>query len=104
MSPTQSTGISNEKFAPWLRRELLRAVRNSLILLVAGGALAWGLTTASPAFATGWTNFNYRLSAVALDQHPVALVRLFAARLPLGDLLGQLHQARRNILGQLHLL
>ncbi len=81
MSPTQSTGISNEKFAPWLRRELLRAVRNSLILLVAGGALVWGLTAASPAFATGWTNFNYRLSAVALDQHPVALVRLFAARL-----------------------
>jgi hypothetical protein len=81
MNPIKSTGISNEKFAPWLRRELLRALRNGLILLVAGGALIWGLTAASPAFSEGWANFNYRLSAVALDQHPVALVRLFANRL-----------------------
>jgi hypothetical protein len=81
MKPIKSTGISNEKFAPWVRRELLRAARNGLILLVAGGAAIWGLNAASPAFASGWTNFNYNLSAVALDQHPVALVRLFASRL-----------------------
>ena len=81
MNPIKSTGISNEKFAPWVRRELLRALRNGAILLVAGGALVWGLTTLSPAFSDGWANFNYRLSAVALDQPPVALVRLFANRL-----------------------
>ena len=81
MNPTKSTGISNEKFAPWLRRELLRALRNGLVLLAAGGAIIWGLTAVSPAFSDGWANFNYRLSAVALDQHPVALVRLFANRL-----------------------
>ena len=81
MNPIKSTGISNEKFAPWLRRELVRALRNGLILLVAGGAVIWGLTAASPRFAEGWADFNYRLSAVALDQHPVALVRHFANRL-----------------------
>jgi hypothetical protein len=81
MNPIKSTGISNEKFAPWLRRELIRAARNGLILLLAGGAVIWGLTAVSPRFAEGWTHFNYRLSSVALDQHPVALVRLFASRL-----------------------
>jgi hypothetical protein len=81
MNPIKSTGISNEKFAPWLRRELARAFKLGLVLLIAGGALAWGLTAASSSFAAGWTNFNYRLSAVALDQHPVALVRTFATRL-----------------------
>jgi hypothetical protein len=81
MSPIKSTGISNEKFAPWLRRELIRAGKWGLILLVAGTVLVWGLAAASPSFATGWANFNYRLSAVALDEHPVALVRTFATRL-----------------------
>lgn len=81
MNPIKSTGISNEKFAPWLRRELLRAARHGLVLLVAGGAIAWGLTAASPAFADRWANFNYQLSRVALDQHPVALVRTFATQL-----------------------
>ncbi len=81
MNPIKSTGISNEKFAPWLRRELLRALKLGLVLLVAGGAISWGLTTASPAFAASWSNFNYRLSSVALDEHPVALVRTFATRL-----------------------
>jgi hypothetical protein len=81
MSPIKSSGISDEKFAPWLRRELLRACKGGLVLLVAGLVLVWGLTAASPSFATGWSNFNYRLSAAALDQHPVALVRTFATRL-----------------------
>lgn len=81
MSPIKSTGLSNERFRPWLRRELLRALRNGFILLAAGLAAIWGLTAISPAFTAGWTNFNYQLSAVALDQHPLALARLFATRL-----------------------
>ncbi len=81
MRAIKSTGISEEKFGPWLRRELLRSLKLGLILLVAGGALIWALTAVSPAFASGWTNFNYRLSAAALDEHPVALVRTFATRL-----------------------
>ena len=81
MRSIKSTGISNEKFAPWLRRELARACKLGLVLLAAGGAVIWGLTAASPAFEAGWTNFNYRLSGVALDQHPLALARTFASRL-----------------------
>jgi hypothetical protein len=81
MSPIKSTGISNEKFGPWLRRELLRALRLGLVLLAAGTVAGWGLTAVSPAFEAGWTSFNYRLSGVALDQHPLALARTFAARL-----------------------
>jgi hypothetical protein len=81
MRAIKSTGISEEKFGPWLRRALMRSLKLGLILLVAGGGLIWGLTAASPSFASGWTNFNYRLSAAALDEHPVALVRTFATRL-----------------------
>jgi len=81
MRSIKSTGISNEKFAPWLRRELARACKRGLALLVAGGALVWGLTTVSSSFESGWTNFNYRLSGVALDEHPLALARTFASRL-----------------------
>ena len=81
MSPIKSTGISNEKFRPWLARELKRALRHGLIFLATGGAAVLGLNALSPSFAAGWTDFNYRLSAVALDEHPVALVRVFAARL-----------------------
>jgi hypothetical protein len=81
MSSLKSTGISNEKFRPWLRRELARAIKSGLVLLVAGSALLWGLTACSPAIGEGWTRFNYQLSTVALDQHPLALARIFASRL-----------------------
>jgi len=81
MPSIKSTGISDEKFRPWLRRELVRALKSGLVLLAAGTAASWGLTVASPAFAAGWTGFNYRLSGVALDQHPLALARTFATRL-----------------------
>jgi len=81
MSPIKSTGLSTENFRPWLARELRRALKHGLIFLIGGGALVWSLTAFSPAFAAGWTNFNYRLSAVALDQHPLALARSFATRL-----------------------
>lgn len=81
MRSIKSTGISNEKFAPWLRRELARALKRGVVLVVAGGALVWGLAAVSSSFEAGWTNFNYRLSGVALDQHPLALARTFASRL-----------------------
>ena len=81
MSALKSTGISEEKFRPWLRRELVRALQRGLALLVAGSALVWGLTAAAPALVGGWTRFNYQLSTVALDQHPLALARTFASRL-----------------------
>lgn len=77
----KSTGISNEKFKPWLRRELARALKWGIILLCSGLALSSGLTALSPGFSTNWTTFNYQLSSVALDQHPVALVRTFASRM-----------------------
>ena len=38
MRAIKSTGISEEKFGPWLRRELVRALKLGLILLVAGAS------------------------------------------------------------------
>ncbi len=81
MRAIKSTGISGDKFGPWLRRELRRSLRLGLFLLIVGTGLAWGLTATSPRAAAGWTDFNYRLSAAALDEHPVALLRTFATRL-----------------------
>ena len=81
MRSLKSTGLSEEKFKPWLRRELVRAAKWGAALLVSGLVVAGGLTTVSPGFAAHWTTFNYQLSSVALDQHPVALVRTFATRL-----------------------
>lgn len=81
MRAIKSTGISEEKFGLWLRRELRRAVKLGLILLVASTGVVWALTATSPTTAAGWAEFNYRLSAAALDEHPVALVRTFATRL-----------------------
>lgn len=81
MSLIKSTGISNEKFRPWLRHELSRALKQGLLLLVLGLFAIWGLAAVSPAFSNGWAAFNYRLSSVALDQHPLALARTFASRL-----------------------
>jgi len=81
MSALKSSGISAEKFRPWLQRELARAFKLGLMLLVAGAALVWGLTAVSPAMVGGWSRFNYQLSGVALDQHPLALARTFATRL-----------------------
>ena len=81
MSSIKSTGISEEKFRPWLRHELARALKLGLVLLASGAAAVWSLSAVSPAFSAGWTNFNYQLSSVALDQHPLALARTFATRL-----------------------
>lgn len=81
MSSTKSTGISNEKFKPWFRSELIRAVKWGAAMLVGGLIVSGGLTAVSPSFSSYWATFNYQLSSVALDQHPVALVRTFATRL-----------------------
>ncbi|MEJ1971333.1 MAG: hypothetical protein WDM96_02065 [Lacunisphaera sp.] len=81
MSSIKSTGLSEEKFAPWLRRESLRALKLSLILLAIGSLAAWGVTNLSTAVANQWSAFNYQLTKVALDQHPLALARSFASRL-----------------------
>lgn len=81
MSSTKSTGISNEKFKPWLRAELIRALKLGAALFVVSWAISWTAARVSAGFAARWTTFNYELSGVALDQHPVALVRTFATRL-----------------------
>jgi hypothetical protein len=81
MSSIKSTGLSDEKFAPWLRRELIRALCHSAILLLSGGLLVWILTSLSPRAGTRWSDFNYQLTKVALDQHPLALARSFSSRL-----------------------
>jgi hypothetical protein len=81
MSSMKSTGLSDEKFAPWLRRESLKALKLSAILLLSGILAGWALSVASPAVAEGWSSFNYRLSKTALDKHPLALARGFATRL-----------------------
>jgi hypothetical protein len=81
MISSKSKGLSDEKFAPWVRRESIRAVKLSAGLLAIGLILAWVLSSLSPAVAEGWSSFNYRLSKVALDQHPLALARGFSSRL-----------------------
>lgn len=81
MSATKSMGISNDKFGVWLRREFWRSLRWGAGLGIAGGLLVVALNALSPAFATHWTQFNYQLSSVALDQHPLALARTFGTHL-----------------------
>ena len=81
MRSIKSTGISEDKFRPWLRHELGRALRQGLVLLAVGLITTWALVAVSPGFSSGWTSFNYQLSSVALDEHPLALARTFASRL-----------------------
>jgi len=85
MSPIKSTGISDEKFLPWLRHELGRALKQGLLLLVTGLIVTWALGAISPGFASSWTNFNYQLSSAALDEHPLALARTLGSRLRESD-------------------
>lgn len=81
MSPTKSQGISNEKFGVWLRREFWRSLRLGAGFGIVGAILIVALNALSPAFAAQWTLFNYQLSSVALDQHPLALARTFGSHL-----------------------
>lgn len=70
-----------ETFGQWLRRELWREARLALVLLAAGGCAVLGLDTLWPGFGPSWSRLNYQLTYVALEQHPVALIRTFANRL-----------------------
>jgi len=81
MSSTKSKGISEDKFGVWFRRESWRALRLGLLLAVIGFIVSQSLTLVSPDFSAAWDRFNYQLSSVALDQHPLALARTFGARL-----------------------
>lgn len=81
MSSSKSKGLSDEKFAPWLRQESIRALKWSCGLLAVGLLLGWALSSLSPAVVEQWSSFNYRLSKVALDKHPLALARSLTSRL-----------------------
>ncbi|MEI6106413.1 MAG: hypothetical protein WCR49_05305 [Opitutae bacterium] len=81
MSTTRSKGISDDKFGVWLRRESWLTLKLSALALIVGLAVSQALLALSPAIAAGWDRLNYQLSVVALDQHPVALIRTFGARL-----------------------
>ncbi|MDB6115055.1 MAG: hypothetical protein JWQ62_2000, partial [Lacunisphaera sp.] len=70
-----------EPFRSWLRRELWRETKLSLIFLAAGCTLVLSLGTLWSGFEDHWNRLNYQLTYVALEQHPVALVRNFASRL-----------------------
>jgi hypothetical protein len=68
-------------FGQWLRRELWRETRVALVLLAAGCTAVLGLDTLWSGFGPYWSRLNYQLTYVALEQHPVALIRTFANRL-----------------------
>lgn len=70
-----------EIFRQWLRRELWLEARVALVLLAAGCTAVLGLDTFWPDFGPAWGRLNYQLTYVALEQHPVALIRNFANRL-----------------------
>ena len=70
-----------ETFRQWFRRELWLETRVALVHLVVGCTLVLALSTLWPGFGTSWNRLNYQLTYVALEQHPVALIRIFANRL-----------------------
>lgn len=70
-----------ETFRQWFRRELWLETRVALVLLAAGCTAVLGLDTFWSGFAPRWSRLNYQLTYVALEQHPVALIRTFASRL-----------------------
>ncbi|MDI1335357.1 MAG: hypothetical protein PSU94_04155 [Lacunisphaera sp.] len=70
-----------ETFRQWLRRELWRETKVALVLLAAGCTAVLGLDTFWSEFGPAWSRLNYQLTYVALEQHPVALIRIFANRL-----------------------
>ena len=70
-----------KSFRQWLRHELWRETKVALVLLAAGGAAVLGLDTLWSGFGPYWSRLNYQLTYVALEQHPVALFRIFANRL-----------------------
>ena len=81
MSSTKSKGISDDKFGVWFRRESWRSLKLGGLLAMVGFVVSQSLTLVSPAFSAAWDRFNYQLSSVAPDQHPLALARTFGTRL-----------------------
>jgi hypothetical protein len=70
-----------ETFRQWLRRDLWLEARVALVFLVTGGIAVLGLDAFWSGFGPYWNRLNYQLTYVALEEHPVALIRTFANRL-----------------------
>lgn len=79
---SQSAPLSPKlSFRQWIRHELWRETKLSFLFLATGctGVLSLGLLWGG--FETHWNRLNSQLTYVALEQHPVALIRNFASRL-----------------------
>ena len=70
-----------KSFRLWLRQELWHETKVALVLLAAGCTAVLGLDTLWSGFGPYWSRLNYQLTYVALEQHPVALIRVFANRI-----------------------
>jgi hypothetical protein len=70
-----------KSFRLWLRQESWRETKFAALFLAAGCVAVLGLDTMWSGFDTSWSRLNYQLTYVALEQHPVALIRTFANRL-----------------------
>lgn len=85
MSGTSPANGPTETMGAWLRRESTRALKVSVLLLVAGLALVYALDAAWPDFSALWWRGNYQLTHTALEQHPLALARNFGTRLGVSE-------------------
>lgn len=72
---------AKQSFRQWLRQEAWRETKLALIFLAVGCTAVLGLGTVWSGFDSYWSRANYQLTHVALEQHPVALIRTFASRL-----------------------
>ena len=70
-----------KSFRSWLRHKLWIKAKVAGVLLAAGCVAVLGLDTLWSGFGPYWSRLNYQLTYVALEQHPVALIRTFANRL-----------------------
>lgn len=80
MSETDATATA-QTFRAWLRQEFRSELKLSVILLAAGLVAVYALDKFWPGFNGPWNRFNYQLSSVAVNQHPLAHTRIFAGRL-----------------------
>lgn len=81
MSSAASSPPHSKTFGQWLRHEFLRELRRGAVLLVVGLAVVFAADKFSADFGPAWSRLNYRLTNVALEQHPAALREAFADRL-----------------------
>jgi hypothetical protein len=70
-----------KSFRLWLRQELWRETKFAGLFLAIGCVAVLGLDTLWSGFEDGWRRLNTQLTYVALEQHPVALIRAFSNRL-----------------------